>query len=93
MNDDLIDTLALAMRAPSPLGDQYARQLATLMLAELCNQRPDVAAVLRGDAVAVPKVPTEEMIEAGWIDKEDTNPDDIYYAMLAASPFAKENAK
>lgn len=36
----------------------------------------------------VPVEPTPEMIEAGWIDKEDTNPDDIYRAMLAAAPKA-----
>jgi hypothetical protein len=34
----------------------------------------------------VPKVPTEEMEEAGWIDKEDVCPCDIYTAMLAAAP-------
>jgi hypothetical protein len=34
----------------------------------------------------VPKVPTEEMESAGWIDKEDVCPCDIYTAMLAAAP-------
>ena len=34
----------------------------------------------------VPIEPTEEMIDAGWIDKEDVDPDDIYGAMLAAAP-------
>lgn len=45
------------------------------------------------DAVAVPPgwrlvpvAPTQEMIRAGWIDKEDVNPDDIYGAMIAAAP-------
>lgn len=35
--------------------------------------------------VIVPKVPTEEMIQAGWIDKEDVDPDDIYVAMVEAA--------
>ena len=34
----------------------------------------------------VPKEPTEEQIAAGWIDKEDVNPDEIYRAMLDAAP-------
>jgi hypothetical protein len=34
--------------------------------------------------VLVPEEPTEAMVNAGWIDKEDVNPDDIYRAMLAA---------
>ena len=38
------------------------------------------------DWVMVPREPTEAMIEAGWIDKEDVDPDDIYCAMIAAAP-------
>ncbi|MFG1302118.1 hypothetical protein V5F49_20220 [Xanthobacter sp. V3C-3] len=34
----------------------------------------------------VPETPTEEMQRAGWIDKEDVTPADIYGAMLAAAP-------
>lgn len=33
----------------------------------------------------VPVEPTEAMILAGWIDKEDVDPEDIYAAMLSAS--------
>jgi 6-phosphogluconate dehydrogenase (decarboxylating) len=40
--------------------------------------------------VMVPKEPTEEMIEAGWIDKEDVSPREIWWAMLAAAPNAQE---
>ena len=36
----------------------------------------------------VPVEPTEAMISAGWIDKEDVNPDDIYRAMIDAAPSA-----
>jgi hypothetical protein len=36
----------------------------------------------------VPETPTEEMEAAGWIDKEDVCPCDIYAAMLAAAPEA-----
>lgn len=38
----------------------------------------------------VPVEPTQEMVRAGWIDKEDTNPDDIWAAMLAAAPSPQE---
>lgn len=34
----------------------------------------------------VPIEPTEEMIAAGWIDKEDVSPREIYWAMLSAAP-------
>lgn len=34
----------------------------------------------------MPINPTEEQIQAGWIDKEDVNPEDIYRAMHAAAP-------
>lgn len=34
----------------------------------------------------VPREATEEMIAVGWIDKEDVSPDEIWYAMQAASP-------
>lgn len=30
----------------------------------------------------VPLKPSEAMIDAGWIDKEDVNPDDIWAAMI-----------
>lgn len=43
------------------------------------------AALRAASYVVVPREPTAEMIAAGWIDKEDVNPDDIYRAMLAAS--------
>jgi len=38
----------------------------------------------------VPVEATEEMQVAGWIDKEDVSPAEIWTAMLAASPFAPE---
>lgn len=38
----------------------------------------------------VPIIPTHDQVTAGWIDKEDVNPDDIYRAMLAASPYRKD---
>ena len=34
----------------------------------------------------VPVEPTDEMVEAGWIDTEGVDPDDIYGSMLAAAP-------
>jgi hypothetical protein len=58
--------------------------------------RPDVAALLRGEAVVVPKEPTGAMIDAGtrcetYCDAcKGTyfDPETGYRAMLAASPFA-----
>jgi hypothetical protein len=45
-----------------------------------------IAALASKGYVIVPKEPTEWQIAAGWIDKEDVNPDDIYRAMLDAAP-------
>lgn len=38
----------------------------------------------------VPIEPTPEMVKAGWIDKDDVNPDEIWAAMLAAAPSPQE---
>jgi hypothetical protein len=38
----------------------------------------------------VPLEPTEEMQQAGWIDKEDVDPKDIYRAMIATRPGAPQ---
>ena len=35
---------------------------------------------------AVPQTATEDMITAGWIDKEDVDPGEIWQAMGAAAP-------
>jgi len=45
-----------------------------------------LAALEARGMVVVPVEPTEAMKAAGWIDKEDVNPADIYCAMLAARP-------
>jgi hypothetical protein len=45
-----------------------------------------------GDWVLVPREPTEEMVQAGWIDKEDVDPDDIYRAMIASAPAPSDPA-
>jgi len=46
----------------------------------------NLAALEARGMVVVPAEPTEAMKAAGWIDKEDVNPADIYCAMLAARP-------
>ena len=44
-------------------------------------------ALLPGLGLAVvPTVATENMISAGWIDKEDVDPGEIWQAMGAAAP-------
>ncbi len=104
MDSALIDAMATAMRErPSELGDAYARELAAFMLGELAQRHPGIAALLRGEAVAVPKEPTEEMVNAGIAALSDhvcehgeglrmlpTAIESIHRALLAASPFAKE---
>ena len=57
----------------------------------LCRRARDLLARLQsapaaGDWRIVPVEPTEAMVEAGWIDKEDVDPDDIWRAMIAAAP-------
>lgn len=47
-----------------------------------------VLAALDAFAVIVPREPTEEMTEDGWIDTEGVTPRDIFIKMIAASPFA-----
>lgn len=54
--------------------------------------RPDVSAILRGEAVAVPVEATREMVEAA-INRPATNGEEMFYypiyrAMIAASPYA-----
>ena len=41
--------------------------------------------IAAGTHVIVPIEPTVKMCAAGWIDKEDVDPDEIYAAMIAAS--------
>lgn len=72
---------------------------AHIALTALCTSRPDLAAVLRGEAVAVPREATDAMALAAL----DRSPEprqpaspvwqlyaDIYRAMTAASPYEKE---
>lgn len=56
----------------------------------LDEARHSLSAIEAAGMRIVPSEPTEAMIAAGWIDKEDVNPDDIYCAMLAATPQGRE---
>lgn len=58
---------------------------AAAMLDALSAQPGQPAAVPEGWKL-VPVEPTEDMEAAGWIDKEDVCPCDIYRAMLSAAP-------
>lgn len=85
----------------------FASQRAQIEAIREALTRPDVAALLCGEAVAVPRVPTEEMVAAaakatfcsdGWssfFDLHDAEylANDGYRAMLAASPFAEKEGK
>lgn len=77
---------------------RFAMKYAEAALTALCAARPDVAALLAGEAVAVPKEPTEALIQA-WNANVVVNIDDRvtsyseargYRAMLAASPYAND---
>ena len=52
----------------------------------VAKARAILARVVPEGWVVVPREATEVMVEAGWIDKEDVNPDEIWSAMLASAP-------
>ena len=60
----LIEETARAIRRD---GLGTSSSAATAALTALCTLRPDVAAVLRGEAVAVPREATPEMRRANWL--------------------------
>lgn len=57
-------------------------------LAALRAARPDVAAVLDGAAVAVPRVATAEMVAAPGYEGRDNEMRGIFWLMATASPYA-----
>lgn len=78
-----------------PLSEEQA----AAALTALCAARLDVAAVLRGEAVAVPREATESMALAALNRSPEPHQPaspvwqlyaDIYRAMTAASPYAQE---
>lgn len=83
---DLVEQAARAMFR--------ARQIVTADWDEVCRDNPDMAEEVRLlarhtieavlDYLARPENVTKEMIDAGWIDREDVDPDDIFRAMVAA---------
>jgi nucleoid DNA-binding protein len=67
------------------------RSQATAALTALCTLHPGVRALLSGEAVAVPRIATWEMCEAG----RDAGSDEeswggIYAAFISRSPYAQE---
>jgi hypothetical protein len=54
-------------------------------LEAVAAMQPQPACGCREGWVLVPKEPTEAMCDAGWIDKEDVSPREIYRAMIAAA--------
>lgn len=51
-----------------------------------------LSALTAAGYVVVPREPTEAMCDAGWIDKEDVSPAEIWGAMIAAAPTAEGDA-
>jgi hypothetical protein len=61
--------------------------------ANLCAARPDIAAVLRGEAVAMPREMTEAMFEAAHIEHAyGRGLVAIYQRLIEASPYAVKKA-
>lgn len=82
--DELIETIRLANASVnSGCDEEPCRAI------DKCFCRKEAVTALTAIETAgmrvVPVVPTEAMIAAGWIDKEDVDPDDIYRAMLDAA--------
>lgn len=64
---------------------------ATAALTALCTLRPDVAAVLSGEAVVVPRIATWEMCEAARDAGDDEESwGGIYDAFISRSPYLQE---
>lgn len=82
MNKDFSDTLRRAALE--------ANHQQKIIIADVDQSAEWLASALRelnrlGWKIVGPEV-TEEMIAAGWIDKEDVNPDEIFYAMREKAP-------
>lgn len=78
-------TLDEALRRAGKIHNGYAGRLPDDAVGADVARRI-VASLTRDGFVLVPREATPEMEEAGWIDKEDVCPCDIYTAMLAAAP-------
>jgi hypothetical protein len=76
--------------------DAHPGEQATAALTALCQARPDVEAVLKGEAVAVPREATEKQLHAalkGGPDEHAELLSSIYRNMAAASPYAKDGKR
>lgn len=93
---DLIQIVADGLQDRHDMDTPWA-SYAEGALDALCAARPDVAALLRGDAVAVPRKATEEMLDAtngfpvGCCSISTSDAAELWGDMLAASPWAKED--
>lgn len=84
-----------ARRTSGEAASLLARNLDGLMSANRTLERPDIAAILRGEAVAVPREATPDMLIAG-VQSDDKRTGNqtcahIYRAMIAASPYASKS--
>ena len=77
--------------------DQHSQKMEGLLWTQVnswANKNPTaMAALVAGTAAVVPVEPTPEMIDAGWIDSDDVDPEDILYAMVGAGRLDKEDEK
>lgn len=86
MSDALLSLIRDDYNIENPFltrGDHEAA-LAAVVKA-LLMRWPQIARAMEPGMVVVPRKATEEMEAAGWIDKEDVSPSEIFAAMIAAA--------
>lgn len=79
-------------RTPPAAFETHPLPTINVVAHEAGNVKRSPPAAVPDGWVLVPCEPTPAMVEAGWIDKEDVNPDDIYRAMISAAPAAPTEA-
>jgi len=75
-HEQLVEIVAKAMAKEDP----FVMQMMTR------EEAHELASAALSAIYKAMKEPTPEMVEAGWIDKEDVDPGEIFNAMLSASP-------
>lgn len=89
---DVVELIARVLFGDDQCNTHWSR-LSDLRKEEFLSDGDAILDALEAAGVRlVPAEATEKMADAGWIDKEDVAPSEIYHAMLANSPYAPEEA-